>query len=366
MYYGFKFKSRLSIVTTLFVALLLSGCLASLLDVPGSAYNNETEQLSKLLKEGDNVNGFNDAGVAGIHYAAKAGNLKALRILLDNGADVNLKAINKYNGWSPLHFAMTIPKYNSSRYQYKKLDVVKLLVQKGAKLDYKGPNGESLLHIASAQAYKGSDKITAYLISSGLNINEKDSKGKTPFDYALKNLSFSNITVLMKNGVNFNNYKGPDGSSLFHLAAGEVLRTNSALDFIDYLISQGYDINKVDENKKTALHYVYKIDIDEKNKKYLQLKTDAVATLIKKGANLTAQDNYGNTVGHYAACDGNIGVVSIYRALYKKYNLSNVRNKKNQTIEELYKGYANWHNKVADPNTSVKEMLLLKYPPSCI
>ena len=63
--------------------------------------------------------------------------LEIVRIIIQNGAKINTK---NQHGSSPLHFAV----------RTKELEVVKLLVQNGAKINTKNYAGRSPLHFASS------------------------------------------------------------------------------------------------------------------------------------------------------------------------------------------------------------------------
>ena len=93
-----------------------------------------------------------------LHYAisncaistCKNNLVEVLKILLQNGANVNLK--NK-GGRSPLH--MAVDSFSNLQFYHMKIEVVKLLVQNGAQID------QTALTIA--QQKKGHDTIVNYL-----------------------------------------------------------------------------------------------------------------------------------------------------------------------------------------------------------
>jgi len=356
-----KLKSVLNLLSVIIISLFISGCSLMVKSIPGSANTDNTKELNKLIKEGNDINGLSSYGAGGIHYAAKAGNIDSLKILLKNGANVNLIAKKKYDGWTPMRFAVTSWKHPHAFHKNKKVEVVNLLIKKGSKLDYKGADGESLLHIAASQTYKGSSKLTEILIKSGLDVNAKDNNGKTPMDYATEKFAFSNIIVLMKNGVKFNDYVGENGSNLFHLAASQVVKNKNAYTLIDYLVANGNDINMPDNDKRTVLHYVYNYELDNRNSRAIKAELIAITKLMKRGAKLFAQDKDGNTIGHYAASQGRYYIVGIYQGIFKKYNLKDVLNNKGQTINGLYIDYVNWVKDMENPKT-----MTFRSPPSCI
>jgi ankyrin repeat protein len=84
--------------------------------------------------------------------ALRNGKVKVVKKYLDNGSAT---ANEKSFAWSALQMAA----------DKGQLDVVKLLVEKGAEIDYKHPiNKMTALHLA---AYSGHDEVVKYLLSKG-------------------------------------------------------------------------------------------------------------------------------------------------------------------------------------------------------
>merc|ERR1719225_2367207 len=94
-----------------------------------------------------------------------------VKTLLQSGSDIQLDKKDNTNGRSALHVAV----YDGN------LEIVKVLVQKGANINAKDDDGFSPLHIA---VYIENLKILKILIQSGAQLNAKDKKNKTPLDYA--------------------------------------------------------------------------------------------------------------------------------------------------------------------------------------
>ncbi len=65
--------------------------------------------------------------------------------------------------------------------QYNRAEVVKLLLDKGVKLDLQVPTGPTALIIASAH---GNTEIVKLLLGKGANTELKTVEGKTAYDYA--------------------------------------------------------------------------------------------------------------------------------------------------------------------------------------
>lgn len=92
-----------------------------------------------------------------LHLAAERGHEKVVRLLLDQGA--NIDAWNKY-GWTALHFAAE----NGHE------AVARILLRRGANIHLKSTSGRTALHHA---AEKGWEEIVRMLFLEGADVNEK-------------------------------------------------------------------------------------------------------------------------------------------------------------------------------------------------
>jgi len=102
----------------LFLLTLLAGCLPALQD---TAYKGDTKALKEMLDGGADVND-SFSGCTLLIFAATGGKLDTVRLLLDRGADINAK----YNGNGVLFWAA----------YFGHADVAKLLIDRGSDVDY--------------------------------------------------------------------------------------------------------------------------------------------------------------------------------------------------------------------------------------
>ncbi|GAB4273559.1 MAG: ankyrin repeat domain-containing protein [Candidatus Rifleibacteriota bacterium] len=190
----------------------------------------------KLLKTGNfKINQkAQQGGLSALHYAVQAGNLDFVKLLVENGANVNLFGDNNR---TPLHIAAEenftdiakflvekganvnayelepVDRLSSSAGKYERkfangalhyatqngnLELVKLLVENGANANAFSCGENTPLHYA---AYNGHDEIIRYLVSKGANINARGKIGKeTPLKRAMKKKRKSTIALIKSLG----------------------------------------------------------------------------------------------------------------------------------------------------------------------
>ncbi|CAB4027706.1 ankyrin-3-like, partial, partial [Paramuricea clavata] len=148
-----------------------------------------------------------------LHIACLAGQTKVVQILLDNGANVNLKA---QNGFTPLYMAS----------QENHVETVKLLLANGANLQALTEDGFTALDVAVQQDH---ETVVVALLRS-----EKRKGFHALHDAARKDLT-KPIKFLIQKG-HAVDIRAPNGFTPLHIAAkynsanAAVLLTNSGAD----------------------------------------------------------------------------------------------------------------------------------------
>jgi len=177
------------------------------------------ESVKTIIKSGVDINAQGSDKYAALHIAVQNNNLEIVKELLAHGAKVNLK-----DGWgrTPLFYAESgaivselisrkadtnnIDQWKVSALQRTirrgHVDVAKILIDHGAKVNTIDEWGCSSIHAAAAANENGVE-ILEMLLKQGANINAACTAGETPFYYAVGNVNLESVKFLLKNGAEF-------------------------------------------------------------------------------------------------------------------------------------------------------------------
>ena len=120
-----------------------------------------------LAAPATDVNALNAAGESALMMAALKGDMDGATMLLERGAQVNK------SGWTPLHYAATGPEPR----------LVRLLIDRGAELNARSPNGTTPLMMA---AQYGSEDSVNLLLERGADPKLRSDLKLSVVDFALK------------------------------------------------------------------------------------------------------------------------------------------------------------------------------------
>ena len=134
------------------------------------------------------INWKTNKGQTPLHYASFVGNIKIIKLLIQNGADFLSKT---NNGFNVLHLATMGNKITSFFYFIKKYNIsIKSIDNKE----------NTSLHLAT---YFNSKKIFNYLLTNNqIDINSKNKEGFTPLHFAVVSQNKSMIKKLLIKGAN--------------------------------------------------------------------------------------------------------------------------------------------------------------------
>ena len=228
-----------------------------------------------------------------LHMAADRGHLEVVKVLLNKGADVN--AFDS-SGRTPL--------YKASQKGHEQ--VVSFLLKEKASVDVIC-NGWHPLHVA---AYGGHLEVVKVLLSKGADVNAFDSSGQTPLYKAAQNGHEKVVFFLLKKKASVDDTL--NGWRPLHVAADR-----GHLEIVRAFLDKGAEVNAADKNRQMPLHVAA-------DRGHLEI----VRAFLDKDADVNATDNNGQAPLHVVADRGHLEVVKV---LVNKGAEVNAMDKNNQT-----------------------------------
>jgi ankyrin repeat protein len=204
-----------------------------------------------------------------LHCAAEIGRVEIITLLLDAGADVN--TVDEIRMTS-CHVSI----------EYNQFDALKLLVERGAKLDVVDSDGHSLL--ATVAQYGKSERFAILLLDAGAPIDHLSS-----YELMMLGKSVAVLKRLMARDVDFNAMRDDFSRSLFHYVALSVTCEDDFRLLVN-VCGANDAVHAVDSNGKMPLHWA------SSNGNY-----SVIRVLVELGAEIDRHDNDVGTALHNAA-----------------------------------------------------------------
>lgn len=268
-----------------------------------------------------------------LHKMVRLEKKELVQLLLEKGVDINQK--NK-NNETVLSLAI----------QSEDWEIVELLVRRGIDWDQEDDSGDRLLH---QMVRKEKWKIIEILKDKGVNLNQKNKNKETALSIAIENHSWEMVEFLIQEGVSLEQ-DDKDGISLL-----EKLIAMNRSDMVFFWAREEGKKQGKERNFKRNQEMCLKIAIQEKSwKVVLSLikenteirididkclreaikdgKTEVIEQLEKRGINLDAKGENGNTALHMAVECGQLKVIE--QLIRKKVQLSQL-NKEGQCVLEI-------------------------------
>lgn len=179
-----------------------------------AAFRGDLEEVKRLLNGGADINTHDNYGRTALLRAADQGHLEVVNVLLDKGADLNTKdnrgetaliaAVRKH------HSEVANVLLGKGVYQEDlgalvlvvaaaegRLEVVRLLLDKGTDVNTKDEYGRTALMAAS---WEGRLEVVKLLLDKGADVNAKDKNGYTAMRMATTNGGPEIVTYLEAHG----------------------------------------------------------------------------------------------------------------------------------------------------------------------
>ncbi len=138
---------------------------------------NATLKTPLLMRQHNGGDPSLGEGATPLMRVSKVSDATLIKLLLDNGADPNLRLRNQTTA---LMIAASRAARNAGPEQTT-IDAIRLLLAKGADVNAVNDNGESALHIAVTRG----DALVRFLVEQGARLDLKDKAGRTPLDVAM-------------------------------------------------------------------------------------------------------------------------------------------------------------------------------------
>lgn len=255
-----------------------------------------------------------------LFLAASSGNLEIVKLAIQKGADY--KAINAYGKNLLLigadHSNLSIVQYAISELKMNPLT--------------KSSSNENALMLAS----EGKNvTLISYLLDQGININEKDNKGRTAIFHSLENRNQEAFYFLKDKNADLT-VVDASGNTLLNYAA-----KNKRSDICTWLLNNGHSPSVSNTNGDLPLGYFIN-SFGRKDKEVIRL-------FIEKGADLETENKSGETLLFEAIEDNDLDMIKLLVLKGANINVEDRRgyrpslssSKKAQIIEYLVSNGAN-------------------------
>ncbi|KAK7429285.1 hypothetical protein QQZ08_004095 [Neonectria magnoliae] len=248
-----------------------------------------SEQFATLaLHLGARINAIDNEGRCALHYSAASNVVddETMGVLINAGADLNL--VDDEKGQTPLHIAIQQARWN----------LATKLIQAGADLEVRQPDGRTALHLAISMRNhefaqllisRGAkvDKvlrehtpltmaislqctaITAVLIDSGADPNLASRNGNTPLLAAASTGHDETVRYLLAHGADPSACPGQSGYSAMHMAAH---KDNQHI--LQLLASSGAPVDPLDRSCETPLLVAAKLANSNSARRLIKLGAD--------------------------------------------------------------------------------------------
>lgn len=264
-----------------FMAILIIPCVLYAQGIHEAVKSGNIDEVHELVAADTSlINAVDDAGNTPLHIACGRGLTDMVRLLMDKGA--KLDEVNN-QGFTPLRLAI----------HTMNIEIVKMLLDRGAKADDVHPMFGSVMNqafAATCQNNKGPE-LVRLLMDRGLALEagQVDALGMTPLDWAVHFGNVEMATLALDQGAEVNLVSQRLGRTALISA---VTKGNGEL--VDILLEHGADISPVDKNGNPAIYYA----VD-------QGRTAILKALLANGAKVDFKEpHYGRSLLHIAAIKG--------------------------------------------------------------
>ncbi|KGO77047.1 NACHT nucleoside triphosphatase [Penicillium italicum] len=242
------------------------------------ACSNGHHQVAQMLLQREPEMIATHEGLIPLVAASEGGFLDIVQLLIQKGADIS--ASDSFRE-TPLYVAC----------ENGHIEVVRLLLDKGADVHYQGPFGYSPMHNASSEGFS---EIVLLLIDRGAYINALSEFGDTPLYFACYSGHIEVVRILLEAGAEVHHWNQHKDTAV------NAASYTGHLHIVLLLIDKGADINLPNDDGETPLFNACHGG-----------HIDIVRNLVAKGVDLEIANKLGLTPLNVASKNGFLDVIAV-------------------------------------------------------
>lgn len=271
-----------------------SGANALLLAVP---YDKDFQLVNYFISKGLDLKSTDAYGNGAFNYVARTGNIDLMDQLLGKDVKANDNAF--------------IFAAQGTRSSSNGIEVYKYLEKVGLNPKTVSKDGQNPLHILASRSKDL--EIIGFFVDKGVDVNQADADGNTPFLNAASRNSLE-VTTLLSKTIKDINHKNKKGASALSMAVA-----HNTPEVVDFLLKNKADVSVVDTDGYDLSNYLvqsFSIDNTDDFKQKLNL-------LQQSGFQFgTAQAN-GDTLCHLALKKNDVEVLKYFQTFNADVNAKN-------------------------------------------
>ncbi|MGH1386383.1 ankyrin repeat domain-containing protein [Kordia sp.] len=253
-----------------------------------------------LSKKGNDVNKLTHDGRTYIFWAAYRDNLEMMKFLVEKGAKTD---IMDSHGYSVANFAAVTGQLNTELYNF--------CLIRGANFS-KDTNNDGANALLLVAPFAKNFEIIDYFISKGVSLKSTDHNGNGIFNYVAKAGNIPLMKRLIEKGIDYKTLSKKNENAIIFASRGLRRKVNT-LETFKYLASLGIEPNITTTDGETPL-----LSLASKSKDLALIKY-----FVDKGVNVNQANTDGNTPLLYAAYRNTEEIVRYLASQVKNINHQN-------------------------------------------
>lgn len=236
-------------------------------------YDSDIEIIKYLIAEtGIDINKRIHDKRTYIYWSVFSGNLEVFDFLMKKGAHLDVYDVHNYN---LANYAASVGKIDTLLYEHLK--------QNGIDLNFKANEyGASTLLLLSP--YLNNLDEAEYFIKQGMSLNDTDSLNRNIIYYASQTGNQKLIEELLANGITISTER--EITNPIISAVKGTRKKQNTLEFYNFLIKNGANVNCVDSDGNSPLHQLIKKKFDR----------ELFDLFLENGCDINAKNYANNTV----------------------------------------------------------------------